>query len=84
MIQSLYYNYCMSSVVTVRIDRRMKEKIRKHKINVSETVRDALDKEIKRREEQETREALRDAGRILRKIPEGEIVESIRRSRDSR
>ena len=31
----------MSEVITVRVDKSLKEKIRKHRINVSKTVRDA-------------------------------------------
>jgi antitoxin CcdA len=74
----------MSEVVTIRIDKRTKEKIRKHKINVSETVRTALRTEIQKREEKELGESLREAGEILRKIPEDDIVKAIRQSRDER
>lgn len=74
----------MSTVVTVRIDRRMKEKIKKHRINVSDTVRLALSREIQKREDQELSDALSEAGRILRKIPEKEILRAVRESRDKR
>jgi antitoxin CcdA len=74
----------MSEIVTVRIDKKTKEKLRKHKINVSETVRAALQREIQKKEKSELSEALREAGKILRKIPEDEIVKSIRQSRDER
>jgi antitoxin CcdA len=74
----------MSSVITVRIDRETKRKIKKHGINVSETVRRALQKEISKKEEENLRHALDEAGRILRKIPEDEIIRVIRESRDER
>jgi len=74
----------MSDIVTVRIDKKTKEKLRKHKINVSETVRVALRREIHRREKVELSEALKEAGKILRKIPDEEIVKSVRQSRDDR
>ena len=74
----------MSEVLTVRIDKKTKEKIKKHKINVGETVRTALQTEIQKREEIELGKALRDAGQILRKIPEKEIVKAVRKSRDQR
>lgn len=74
----------MSEVLTVRVDRETKNKIKKHKINVSDTVRNALYKEIERREDEELKTALREAGKILRKIPKEEIVKNIRESREER
>jgi post-segregation antitoxin (ccd killing protein) len=74
----------MSTVVTVRIDRKTKQKIKKHGINVSKTVRAALDREIRKHEDDELRGALREAGRILRRIPDKEIVRAVRESRDKR
>jgi antitoxin CcdA len=74
----------MSSVITVRVDRETKKKIKKHGINVSDTVRKALEREITKREEEDLQRALDDAGRILRKIPEKDIIRVIRESRDER
>ena len=74
----------MSSVITVRVDRETKRKIKKHGINVSETVRRALQKEISKREEENLQRALDEAGHILRKVPEKDIVRAIRESRDER
>jgi antitoxin CcdA len=74
----------MSSVITVRVDRETKRKIKKHGINVSETVRKALQREISKREEQSLQRAVVEAGAILRKIPERDIVRVIRESRDER
>ena len=74
----------MTEIITVRVDPETKKKIRKHNINVSETVRKALQKEISKREQEELDRALDSAQRILRKIPESEIVRVIRESRDER
>jgi antitoxin CcdA len=74
----------VSSVITVRVDRETKKKIKKHGINVSDTVRKALEREIMKREEEDLQRALDEAGRILRKIPEKDIVRMIRESRDER
>ena len=74
----------MSSEITVRIDREDKKKIKKHGINVSEIVRKALQREISKREEENLQKALAGAGRILRKIPEKDIVRAMRESRDER
>ena len=74
----------MSSIITVRVDSETKRKIKKHRINVSETVRKALQNEISKREQENLQRALDEAGRILRKIPEKDIVRSVRESRDKR
>lgn len=76
----------MSEVVTVRIDKRTKQKIKEHNINVSETLRNALKLEIEKREEKELAESLEKAGNILRKvnISRKEIVRVVRESRDER
>jgi predicted nucleic acid-binding protein len=74
----------VSEVITVRVDRETKRKIKKHGINVSQTVRRALQREIAKKEEENLQRALNEAGHILRKIPEKEIVRVIRDSRDER
>jgi antitoxin CcdA len=74
----------MSSVITVRVDPETKKKIKKHRINVSETVRSALEKEISKREREVLERALREAGRILRNIPEKDLVRAVSESRDER
>ena len=43
----------MSEVVTVRVDKTLKEKIRKYRISVSKITREALEEEIKKHERQE-------------------------------
>ncbi len=74
----------MSAVITVRVDKETKDKIKKHRIKVSETVRNALRKEIRDKEKEELQGALREAGQILRKIPEKEIIRAVRESREKR
>jgi hypothetical protein len=74
----------MSSVITVRVDSETKEKIKKHRINVSQAVRDALTKKIQEKEEEEIQSALKVAGQVLRKIPEKEIIKTVREARDKR
>jgi post-segregation antitoxin (ccd killing protein) len=72
------------SVITVRVEKSLKEKIRKHKINVSKTVRAALEDEIKKRENAELIQAISQMKAVLQKIPDDEIVKAIRESRDQR
>jgi post-segregation antitoxin (ccd killing protein) len=74
----------MSEVLTVRVDRALKEKIRKHKINASKIAREALEEEIRKREAQEMAEAVSEMKTLLSKIPDNEIVRAIRESRDRR
>ena len=74
----------MTEIVTVRVKKTLKEKARKYKINVSKTVRAAIEDEIKKREEEELRQALSEIKTILQKIPDEEIVKAIRESRDHR
>ena len=74
----------MTEIVTVRVKKSLKEKARKYKIDVSKTVRVALEDEIRKREEEELTQALSDIKTILQKIPDVEIVKAIRESRDQR
>jgi post-segregation antitoxin (ccd killing protein) len=74
----------MSEVITVRVKKSLKEKIRKHKINVSKTVREALEDEVKKRENAELAQAINQMKAVLEKIPDDEIVKAIRESRDQR
>ena len=74
----------MSEIITVRVKKSLKEKIRKHKINVSKTVREALEDEVKKRENAELTQAINEMKTILDKIPDDEIVRAIRESRDQR
>jgi ferredoxin-fold anticodon binding domain-containing protein len=74
----------MTEIVSVRVKKTLKEKARKYKINVSKTVRAAIEDEIRKREEEELSQALSDIKTILQKIPDEEIVKAIRESRDQR
>jgi post-segregation antitoxin (ccd killing protein) len=74
----------MTEVVTVRVDKTTKEKIRKYKISVSKITREALEEEIKRHERQELANAVSEMKILLNKIPDDEIVRAIRESRDQR
>jgi ferredoxin-fold anticodon binding domain-containing protein len=74
----------MTEIVTVRVKKSLKEKARKYKVDVSKTVRAALEDEIRKREEEELSQALSDIKIILQKIPDEEILKAIRESRDQR
>jgi antitoxin CcdA len=74
----------MSEVLTVRIDKALKEKMRKYKISVSKITRQALEEEVRKREKQELTEAVFEMKILLEKIPDKEIIKAIRESRDQR
>ena len=70
--------------VSAKVRRELWEKLRSYGVNISEVIRRSLEEEIRRREEEETRRLLGEASKLLRKLDEEEIVESIRESREER
>ena len=74
----------MSEVLTVRVDKALKGKIRKYKISASKIARQAIEEEIKKREKQELTDAIIEMKTLLEKIPDEEIIKAIRESRDQR
>ena len=74
----------MSEVVTIRVDKVLKEKIKKYKISISKITREALEEEIEKHERQELANAINEMKTLLNKIPDDEIVRAIRESRDQR
>ena len=54
------------------------EKARKHRINISETSREAPEEEVKKREKAELHQTSNEAASILQKIPEDEIIRAMR------
>jgi post-segregation antitoxin (ccd killing protein) len=76
----------MSRYITVsaKIDTKLKEKITKYNISVSKVIKKALEEEVKRREEEELREMLKEASRILSKVGRENIIRFIREGREER
>ncbi len=74
----------MTELVSVRVDKETKELISKLGINVSETVRKALQDEIKRRREEELSQGLKKAKLILSKVSDRDIIRAVRETRDQR
>ena len=69
--------------VSAKIPSELKKKLNELGVNVSGLMREALQSEVKRLERQRLRKLAEDAGAILHKIPEDEIVESVRAGRDN-
>ena len=74
----------MSEVLTVRVDKALKGKIRKYKISASKIARQAIEEEIRKREMQELTDAVTEMKTLLQKIPDEEIIKAVRESRDQR
>ena len=70
--------------VSAKIPSELKKKLNEFGVNVSGLMREALQSEVKRLERQKLRKLAEDAGAILQKIPEDEIVEFVRAGRDNR
>jgi post-segregation antitoxin (ccd killing protein) len=73
-----------TDVITVRVTKSLKAKARKHKIDISKTMREALEDEVKKREDAEFLQNLTKLKAFLQTIPEENIVRAIRESRDQR
>ena len=74
----------MSVTITAKIPKELKEKIRRLNINASRVIREALEAEVRRREEERLKALAREVSRILNKIPKEEIVRTIREARGER
>lgn len=74
----------MSEILTVRVDKELKKKLKKHKINASKITRSALEEEIKKHEEEELSHAITEMKTILNSIPDQEITKAVRESRNQR
>lgn len=74
----------MSVTVSAKIPRELREKLRSLNVNVSRLIREAIEREVRRREEERLRALAGEASAILKKIPEGEIVKLIRETRKER
>ena len=72
-----------TETVTGKITPEQKELLQKYGVNTSKLIREAVEREIKRIQEEEQKKALEKAAKVLRKIPDQDIVEIIRESRDS-
>ncbi len=70
--------------VSAKIPPEMSQNIKIFKINVSETIRKALDEEIKRRKAAEIEAGLEKISDTLDKISIDEVVRMLREDRDQR
>ena len=75
----------MNSVtISVRISKKLKEKIDRYGIKISEVVRKVLEEEVRKKELEEVTLAAKELKKFFSKIPDEEIVETIREHRRHR
>jgi len=55
--------------VSARIDKALREKLKRYGISASKVIRRALEEDVRKAEEEEIRKILGRIGRILEKIP---------------
>jgi len=73
----------MSEVVTAKVPKELKERARKHGINISGLVRSALEAEVERVEERELRREIDAVSSALKKkLFAKDVVKAVRATRD--
>ena len=70
--------------ITVRIPDEMKKDIETLKIEVSEVTRTALENEVKRLKRIKAKKAAANLSKLLATVPDEEIKQAVRESRDER
>lgn len=76
----------LGELVTVsgKIPRDVKERLDEYDVNLSKLIRELLEKELERMDEEKLKATAKRAAEILKKIPDEELVAAIRWSRDNR
>ena len=70
--------------VSAKIPAGYKAKLKEHGVNLNRLINEAVAEELHRLEDEEYRQLLKKAAKILQKIPEEHLVELIRAGRDER
>ena len=68
-------------IITVKVPKTLRDELRKHGVKIDIIVREALEKELKKRENQELKKAAEQLGKLFRKIPTEKIVKTIKEDR---
>jgi phosphoglycolate phosphatase-like HAD superfamily hydrolase len=74
----------MSTVVSAKIPKSLKEKAARYGIEISQTVRDALEEKIRAIEEKELGKNMDELRSTLGHLKKSDIVKAVRTSRDER
>jgi post-segregation antitoxin (ccd killing protein) len=74
----------MSTVVSAKIPKKLKEKATKYGIEISKTVRNALEEKVKEMEKRDLEKHMDDLHSSLGHLKKTDIVKAVRQSRDER
>ncbi len=74
----------MSTVVSAKIPKKLKEKAARYGIEISKTMRDALEEKIKMIEEKQLGKNMDELRSTLGHLKKNDIVNAVRTSRDER
>ena len=77
-------HYCMTKLVSIRIDEKTIAEAKRLKINLSEVMRESLESEIKRRNERDFLESLSKIRKLLKNVDRNQLLEDLRKDRDER
>ena len=70
--------------VSAKISQELKEKVNKYDISITETIRQALEQEVEKKELEELRKRSEKLKPLFEKVTSEEVVKLIREDRDSR
>jgi hypothetical protein len=73
-----------TEIVSFRIKKELKELARRHEIDISKIAREKVEEELERLQSKERKQTLEKAADVLEKVTREEIVNAVRKSRDSR
>jgi len=74
----------MSSVITARVPKELKEDLSRYDVEVSRVVRKALEEEIRKKKLEERKRIAKELGEFFANISEDEIIASVRQIRGER
>lgn len=74
----------MSTVVSAKIPKSLKDKAARYGIEISQTIRDALEEKIREIEEKELAKNMDELRSTLSHLKKNDIVKAVRTSRDER
>jgi len=70
--------------VSAKVKKELKDKLQKQGISISQVVRRAIESEVKKIEEEELKNSLAEASKVLEKVNSDVLVEVIRKSREEK
>nr|MDO8119630.1 hypothetical protein [Candidatus Sigynarchaeota archaeon] len=73
-----------TTTISAKIPREMRQKLEQFNVPISDIIREALEHEIRKREEEKVSDNLEHARTVLKTVPNEQIVDIIRADRDGR